>query len=328
MLSLTRTSKLLARMLPIFAVAVAGPASAHVSLERGEAPKGASYKAVLKLPHGCDGSPTTSVAVAIPEGFIGVKPMPKPGWTLATVRGPYAQSYAYYHGETLSDGVKEIRWSDGNLPDEYYDEFVAAGFLARELSPGATLAFKVTQTCEKGQLVWDEVAAEGQDAHHLEHPAAVLKIAAGEDNGAAHGGESGAMIGTLMIENAWARATPEGSKVAAAYFSIHNMGSVADTLVSVATSASQRAEIHDTTTTDGVMRMRRLENGLDIPAGGHAELKPGGAHLMLLDLTGPLTAGQTFTLKLGFKSGAAGEVTVPVKAIGANGGGEDHGHQH
>ena len=117
-------------------LALSVPAHAHVSLEQREATRGASYKAVLKIPHGCDGEATHTVRVDIPEGFIGVKPMPKPGWAIKTTRSAYAQSYGYYHGP-LGEGVTTIEWSGGSLPDDYYDEFVAAGFLARELKGDA-----------------------------------------------------------------------------------------------------------------------------------------------------------------------------------------------
>ena len=112
---------------------VSGAANAHVSLERSEAARGTSYKAVLKIPHGCDGASTHTVRVEIPEGFISVKPMPKPGWKIDTVSGPYAKTYAFYHGKSLKEGVKEIQWSGGDLPDAYYDEFVASGFVAKDV---------------------------------------------------------------------------------------------------------------------------------------------------------------------------------------------------
>jgi hypothetical protein len=295
------------------------PVEAHVSLEKPEAPRGTSYKAVLKVPHGCDGSPTTGLTIALPDGFIGAKPMPKPGWTIDLKRGPYSQSYAFYHGKTLAEGVTEIRWSGGSLPDDYYDEFVAQGFLAKELAPGATLAFKVTQTCAKGEMKWIEVPAPGADPHSLEAPAALLKIAA-------DGGSTPTVkIGAITVGNAWARATAEGAKVGAGYVTLTNTGATADTLVSVETSVAGRAEIHEMSTTDdGVMRMRQLKDGLEIPAGGSAELKPGGTHLMLLDLKQPLAEGQTVSVKLTFKSGAVGSVDLAVKPIGATGGEHDH----
>ena len=65
-------------------LAVATPAFAHVTLEVSRAPVGASYKAVLRVPHGCGAAATKVLKVQVPEGFIGVKPMPKAGWTLAT----------------------------------------------------------------------------------------------------------------------------------------------------------------------------------------------------------------------------------------------------
>ena len=103
------------------------PALAHVSLETKQATVGSSYKAVFMVPHGCAGSATTKIRVQIPEGVIGVKPMPKAGWTLETIKGKYAAEYAY-HGSKMSEGVKEVAWSGGKLPDDNYDEFVVTTF--------------------------------------------------------------------------------------------------------------------------------------------------------------------------------------------------------
>ena len=104
-------------------VAVSFPAHAHITLERTEAPVGGSYKALLRVPHGCQGSPTIAVRVKIPDGVIAVKPMPKPGWTLSVVRGKYSKTYEYFHNAKLSEGVVELSWSGGNLSDDHYDEF-------------------------------------------------------------------------------------------------------------------------------------------------------------------------------------------------------------
>jgi periplasmic copper chaperone A len=97
-------------------------ASAHVTLETREAPVGAPYKAVLRVPHGCEGAPTIALRVRIPEGVISVKPMLKPGWKIDTVTGKYSKSYQYFHGAKLSEGVSEIAWSDGKIPDAFYDD--------------------------------------------------------------------------------------------------------------------------------------------------------------------------------------------------------------
>jgi uncharacterized protein YcnI len=306
-------------------VVLIAPALAHVSLERGESPNGAPYKAVLKIPHGCDGSPTHTVRVEIPEGFVGVKPMPKPGWKLETVQGPYAKSYAFYHGTSLTEGVKQIEWSGGELPDAYYDEFVASGFLAKELEPGSKLYFKVVQVCAKGELRWEEIPATGQNLHDLKAPAALLRIA-GDKSEVEDGGS--VTVGTLAIEGAWTRATAHGAKVGAGYLKIRNTGSEADTLVSVETPVAARGEIHDMTMTDGVMRMRRLSDGIEIPAGGNIELKPGGMHLMFIDLKQALVEGERIPVKLTFKSGAVADVEFPIRKLGTSAGGASDHDEH
>lgn len=151
---------------------VRSPAFAHVTLERSEAPVGATYKAVLRVPHGCDGSPTTAIRVRIPAGVIDVKPMPKPGWTLNVVKGKYAKTYSLFHAQ-VSEGVTEIDWSGGSLPDDYYDEFVFLSFLASDLQPGQTLYFPVVQECAKGVHRWIEIPKEGTD---YPEPAPGLKL--------------------------------------------------------------------------------------------------------------------------------------------------------
>ena len=152
----------------IFAAALAtlaaSPAAAHVSLENRQAAVGSYYKAVFTVPHGCAGSPTIKIRVQIPEGVIGIKPMPKAGWTLDVVKGKYAASYDY-HGAKLSEGVKEVAWSGGRLADDNYDEFVFASFLAGNLKPNTTLYFPVVQECEQGVSRWIDIPAEGHGGH-------------------------------------------------------------------------------------------------------------------------------------------------------------------
>ena len=150
-------------------------ADAHVSLETGQTPVGASYKGVLRVPHGCGGSPTIRVRVRIPEGFVGVKPMPKAGWTLETTRATYGKTYTTPHAD-LTEGVREISWSGGRLPSEWYDEFVFTGTTAADLPPGSTLYFPTVQDCETGAERWIEIPAEGASAHDLKAPAPGLLL--------------------------------------------------------------------------------------------------------------------------------------------------------
>jgi uncharacterized protein YcnI len=153
----------------LICAALAGPALAHITLEQAEAASGSTYKAVLRVGHGCEGAATTGVRVQIPEGVIAVHPMPKPGWKLETVTGAYAEPVQYYD-QTLSEGVQEIAWSGGDLPDEWYDEFVFRAHLP-EGEPGQVLYFPIVQECGDAVTRWIETPAEGQDPEELDEPA-------------------------------------------------------------------------------------------------------------------------------------------------------------
>ena len=86
--------------------------------------------------------------------------MPKPGWNVETIKGAYATEYDY-HGKKSSEGVKEVVWSGGRLPDDNYDEFVISTFLTGSLKPNTTLYFPVVQECEQGVSRWIEIPANG-----------------------------------------------------------------------------------------------------------------------------------------------------------------------
>jgi uncharacterized protein YcnI len=153
-----------------------GPAFAHVTLETGEATVGSTYKAVLRVPHGCDGKATVALRVKIPEGFIAAKPMPKAGWELNTVKGKYAKAYTLY-GEAVTEGVREIDWTGGRLPDDFYDEFVLRGTLAGDLPAGEMLYFPVVQECEGGMVErWIEIPQAGQNEDDLDTPAPGIRL--------------------------------------------------------------------------------------------------------------------------------------------------------
>lgn len=155
-------------------------AAAHIVVDPAEAPVGSSVRATFRVTHGCDGAATTELRVVVPEGFIGVKPMPKPGWSLKTETGKYQGSYAYYHGKTLSEGVTAVAWSGGELPDAYVDEFTLFGFAARELKPGEVLRFAVIQDCAGGKTTqWTEIAKSADD--HPERPAPGVTLTPGAE---------------------------------------------------------------------------------------------------------------------------------------------------
>lgn len=305
-------------------LAGASAASAHVTLEKPEAKVGGGYKAVFKVPHGCEGSATVEITIDMPEGVIAVKPMPKPGWTIELAKGPYARSYAFYHGKKLSEGVRQVIWRGGKLPDDYYDEFVLSTFIAGELTPGAKLVFPVTQRCETGEIRWSEVAREGEDAHALKFPAPQLVLTAASGEHHHHEQAAAVRAGSLTLDGAWTRATPKGATAAAGYLTITNEGSDPDVLTGASSEAAERVELHETAVNaDGVASMRPLAQGLTIEAGEAVELKPLGRHLMVMGLKTPLEAGQTLMLRLTFKRAGTVDVPLDVKPIGA---GTPHAH--
>jgi uncharacterized protein YcnI len=110
----------------------------------------------------------------MPEGYLDVKPMPKPGWKLDVVRGKYPKPMSL-HGTAVNEGVTEVDWSGGNLPDAYYDEFVLTGFISEQAPAGQTMYFPIVQECEKGVTRWIEIPA-GDGAREPAEPAAGLKL--------------------------------------------------------------------------------------------------------------------------------------------------------
>lgn len=158
-------------------LAAGGTAEAHITLDTQQATAGSAYKAVFRVPHGCDGAATTKITVRMPEGFISAKPMPHAGWTLAIVKGRYAKAYDYF-GSSLEEGTTEVSWSGGSLPDDYYDEFVVRGTFASDLSAG-TVYFPVVQECEGGKADrWIEIPEEGKSSDDYEFPAPGVKLEA------------------------------------------------------------------------------------------------------------------------------------------------------
>ena len=120
----------------------------------------------------------------------------------------------------------------------------------------------------------------------------------------------------VQIEKPWARATAPGSKVAGGYMVIRNAGAAADRLVSASSPAAAKVELHVHINDNGVMRMREVP-GYDVPAKGAFELKPGGAHLMFMDIKRPFKEGEKVPVTLKFEK--AGEVSAEFQ-VGTLGG--------
>ena len=133
--------------------------------------------------------------------------------------------------------------------------------------------------------------------------------------------------GDLVITQAWSRATPSGAKVAGAYLTVENKGSVADRLVSGSGDVAGRVEIHEMAMDDGVMKMRPLDNGLVIEPGKTVKLAPGGYHMMLMDLKTQLKQGDQVPVTLQFEKAGKVNVSFDVQGVGTQAPGGDHsGH--
>jgi len=121
---------------------------------------------------------------------------------------------------------------------------------------------------------------------------------------------SGQVFGQVEIEKPWTRATPPGAKMAAGYMTIRNKSASPDRLVGVTSPAAARVETHVTIKDGDVVRMRQVKS-YDVPAKGLLELKPGGAHLMFVDIRQPFKDGETIPVTLWFEK--AGEVKIDFR---------------
>jgi periplasmic copper chaperone A len=131
--------------------------------------------------------------------------------------------------------------------------------------------------------------------------------------------------GTILIQNLWTRATPNGAKVAGGFITITNKGTAPDRLIGGSAKTAGRVEVHEMAIDNGVMKMRELDKGLEIKPGETVELKPGGFHLMLMDIKEPAVEGGKLEGTLVFEKAGTIEIFYHVRAIGAASGGQ---HKH
>ena len=126
------------------------------------------------------------------------------------------------------------------------------------------------------------------------------------------------VLGNLEIIRPWTRVTPVGADVAAGYFEIRNNGDAVDRLMSVDVENVQVSMIHEMQSKDGVMTMRGMSSGLEIPPGGHLTLKPGSLHVMMMGLLKPFKLGEHLHATLHFERSGEIVIDFTVEAIGEN----------
>lgn len=191
-----------ARLGAVAAVAAAlsmsliGPANAHVSAGGSTTEAGEYTVLTVSVPHGCDGSATTKVAIKIPADVLAVTPTRNPFWDVSTTIEKLAKPTKDAHGNAVTERTGTVTYTATTpLPDGQRDAFELSFQIPDKA--GETLAFPTIQTCEKGETAWVEVPTKGQDAEALEHPAPAFVITPDDEgeHGEAHGGGSSTAAG-------------------------------------------------------------------------------------------------------------------------------------
>jgi copper(I)-binding protein len=131
-----------------------------------------------------------------------------------------------------------------------------------------------------------------------------------------------ARVGSIKIEKAYTRSTVPGQMAAGGFMKIENKGA-ADQLISASSPVAAEVQLHEMAMDGNVMKMRQVKD-IAVPSGGEVELKPGGLHLMFMNIKAPLAAGETVPVKLKFAKAGEVEVKMPVNAMGQHGGAMKH----
>lgn len=163
------------------------PALAHVDLQPAEVPAESGTTLSFRIGHGCDGTPTTSVAIQIPAGVASVQPFPKAGWDVDIEYGTLPEPIPT-GDQPIEEGVTVVTWSGGSLDDAHTDTFQIRATVYGE--PGSQIFFPVVQSCQTGEHAWIELPADGQDSHSLDSPAPGITLTESTDDGHGHGAEA------------------------------------------------------------------------------------------------------------------------------------------
>ena len=153
-------------------------AAAHMVVDPPEGPAGDYFKAAFRVTHGCQGTPTVSLTIRIPDGVLGAKPQAKPGWTIEIKTRPLDPPVDLGHGFLLRQTASEITWR-GSLDNAHFDDFALT--MRTPDKPGTTLYFPAIQACAKDSYEWIEVppaTAKPGEHIHLHAPAPAVKLRA------------------------------------------------------------------------------------------------------------------------------------------------------
>ena len=279
-------------------LAGAAASFAHVVLPPGPAVAGSSYDAAFKVGHACkDARSTTGLTVRLPRGFVLQDVPARAGWKIDIDRS----------------GSGTVRWTADSLaqalPADQKSEFLLRGTLPATPGP---LYFQALQTCDVGSADWAQLPT-GAAGEKLPFPAARLNVVA---------------PGSTLVDasGAWVRAAVPGQSGTGGFMKLAAGAPLK--LVAVATPVAGVAEVHEMKMDGDTMKMRAIP-ALELPARQTVELKPGGYHLMLMDLKQPVAAGASIPLTLTFEDARGAKSTLVVQApVMKAPEGEAGGHAH
>jgi uncharacterized protein YcnI len=157
------------------ALVLAPAAGAHVTANPASATAGEFTKVDFRVPHGCEGSATTSLTVRIPNGVLFVAPEVVPGWRESVTMAKFSEPIEVF-GETHTEGVRTITWTGGRLPEGRMLDFGVS--LRMPEGAGRTIYFPAVQRCEKGVHRWITIPVQGQE--EPEEPAPGVELVAAE----------------------------------------------------------------------------------------------------------------------------------------------------
>ncbi len=184
----------------------ASAAGAHVTISPSEGAAGSYTVLTASVPHGCDGSPTTKVAIQLPEQLLSITPTRNPLWEVEKVMVALDEPVTDAHGNEVTERVGQVVYTAKTpLPEGYRDAFELS--LQVPDVAGETLVFPVIQTCAKGESAWVEVAAEGS-TEELAKPAPTLTVLPAEGDG--HGGGADEASAETEVEPAAAEPADDG----------------------------------------------------------------------------------------------------------------------
>lgn len=121
----------------------------------------------------------------------------------------------------------------------------------------------------------------------------------------------------LAVHHAWSRETAAGQSVGGGFMTIANRGAAADRLLSGTSPVAAEVQLHTMTMDGGIMRMRRVEGGIAVPARGTLELKPGSYHIMFMELKTPFAKDAKVPMTLVFEKAGSIDIQLDVQAMGA-----------